>query len=77
MKKLLILGAFLVISLVLVSGVKSEPNKPATETQKKSITITMIGKSSTNPVFLSGRIGAEAKATIKENSATYTFSHKF
>ena len=62
MKKLLILGAFLVISLVLVSGVKSEPNKPATETQKKSITITMIGKSSTNPVFLSGRIGAEAKA---------------
>ncbi|MCX5633086.1 MAG: substrate-binding domain-containing protein [Phycisphaerae bacterium] len=62
MKKLLILGAILVISLVLISGVKAEPNTPAAEAQKKSITITMIAKSSTNPVFLSARTGAEDKA---------------
>jgi ribose transport system substrate-binding protein len=62
MKKLLIIGAILVLSLVLISGVKAEPNTPAAETQKKAITITMIGKSSTNPVFLSGRTGAEDKA---------------
>jgi ribose transport system substrate-binding protein len=70
MKKLLILGAILVLSLVLISNaVKAEPNAPAAEPnksaaqpQKKSITITMIGKSSTNPVFLSGRTGAEDKA---------------
>ena len=29
---------------------------------KKSFTVAMIGKSSTNPVFLSGRTGAEAAA---------------
>jgi ribose transport system substrate-binding protein len=67
MKKLLILGAILVISLVLISGVKAESNTPAAEAQKKSITITMIAKSSTNPVFLSARTGAEDKA--KELSA--------
>jgi len=70
MKKLLIFGAILVLSLVLISNaVKAEPNAPAAEPnksaaqpQKKSITITMIAKSSTNPVFLSARTGAEDKA---------------
>jgi ribose transport system substrate-binding protein len=36
---------------------------------KKSFTVAMIGKSSTNPVFLSGRTGAEAAA--KELSAQH------
>ncbi len=62
MKKLLILGAVLIISLVLVSGINAEPNKPSAEKQKKSFTITLIAKSSTNPVFLSARKGAEDKA---------------
>ena len=70
MKKLLIFGAILVLSLVLISNaVKAEPNAPAAEPnksaaqpQKKSITITMIAKSSTNPVFLSALTGAEDKA---------------
>lgn len=59
MKKLFIFGLFLILSLALIS--KAEPNKPA-ETQKKTFIITMIAKSSTNPVFLSGRAGAEDKA---------------
>ena len=63
MKKLLILGAFLVITLALISSiVMAGPNTPAAEPQKKSFIITMIAKSSTNPVFLSGRKGAEDKA---------------
>jgi ribose transport system substrate-binding protein len=66
MKKLIICVSLLIVSLILASGIKAEPNKPA-QTQKKSFIITMIGKSSTNPVFLSGRVGAEAKA--KELSA--------
>lgn len=70
MKKLLILGALLVVSLALISSAaKAEPNKPAIEPRKKTITITMIAKSSTNPVFLSGRKGAEDKA--KELSAKH------
>jgi ribose transport system substrate-binding protein len=68
MKKLLILTTFLFIGLIFVGCAKKttpkaepkpEPNVPA---QKKTITITMIAKSSTNPVFLSGRKGAEDKA---------------
>ena len=70
MKKLLIFGAILVLSLVLISNAvkaesnapAAEPNKSAAQPQKKSITITMIAKSSTNPVFLSARTGAEDKA---------------
>ncbi len=70
MKKLLILGAFLVITLALISSIAmAEPNTPAAEQQKKSFIITMIAKSSTNPVFLSGRKGAEDKA--KELSKKY------
>ncbi len=69
MKKLLILTIFLFIGLIFVgcgkkTTPKAEPNAPA---KKKTITISMIAKSSTNPVFLSARTGAEDKA--KELSA--------
>ncbi len=64
MKKLLILMISLFIGLIFAGcakkvAPKAEPNAPA---QKKTITITMIAKSSTNPVFLSARTGAEDKA---------------
>jgi ribose transport system substrate-binding protein len=63
MKKLLIIVAVLVLGLALVgSAAVAEPNKPAAEPQIKTFTITMIAKSSTNPVFVSGRKGAEDKA---------------
>jgi ribose transport system substrate-binding protein len=70
MKKLLIIGAILVVWLALVGRVAGaepnkpalEPNKPAAEPQIKTFTITMIAKSSTNPVFMPARRGAEEKA---------------
>ena len=45
---------------------------PATTVAEKSFTIAMIAKSSTNPVFLSGRQGAEAAAAelSKEHGVT-------
>lgn len=46
------------------------PSQPtSSQTAKKTIKISMIGKSSTNPVFLSARTGAEAAA--KDLSAKY------
>jgi ribose transport system substrate-binding protein len=69
MKKLLILTTVLFIGLIFAgcgkkTTPKAEPNAPA---KKETITISMIAKSSTNPVFLSARTGAEDKA--KELSA--------
>lgn len=61
MKKLFIIGAIIVIGFVFIGNIKAEPNAPE-KTQKKSFVITMIAKSSTNPVFLSARTGAEDKA---------------
>lgn len=62
MRKLMIFTAFLAACLLL-SGCakKNEPNEPSSQA-KKSIIISMIAKSSTNPVFLSARTGAEDKA---------------
>jgi ribose transport system substrate-binding protein len=62
MKKLLLIAAFLLMSISLISCKKTSSTAPATKTSKKSIKISMIAKSSTNPVFVSARIGAEDKA---------------
>lgn len=62
MKRLLLFAAFLLISLSLISCKKTGSDEPSPDAQKKSIKISMIAKSSTNPVFVSARIGAEDKA---------------
>ncbi|OHB48960.1 MAG: hypothetical protein A2Y10_04560 [Planctomycetes bacterium GWF2_41_51] len=63
MKKIMVISLFLALSLIIFGCAKNdEPNQPANETAKKTITISVIGKSSTNPVFLSARTGAEDKA---------------
>jgi ribose transport system substrate-binding protein len=60
----------LVLGLIIFGcAKKSEPNEPAKEAGKKTIVISMIAKSSTNPLFLTGRKGAEDKA--KELSDKY------
>src|SRR3954464_2667765 len=51
------------------SGKGSGDSTTAQASGKKTFTIALIGKSSTNPVFLSGRTGAEAAA--KELSAQH------
>lgn len=63
MRKQIIIIVFLAMC-ILISGCarKSEPNMPANAAGQKTITISVIGKSSTNPVFLSARTGAEDKA---------------
>ena len=68
----LTLAALLPLGVAACGGEKS----PATDSAgaapaggKKTFTVAMIGKSSTNPVFLSGRAGAEAAA--KELSAQH------
>jgi ribose transport system substrate-binding protein len=63
MKKLIVISVVL-CSMIAGCAKKSEPvaNEPAKEAAKKTITISMIAKSSTNPVFLSARTGAEDKA---------------
>src|ERR1044071_3854833 len=48
-------------------GADSAPAKAAAKGDGKTFTIAMIAKSSTNPVFLAARTGAEAAA--KEQSA--------
>lgn len=70
MKKIMALSLVLALCLIITGcAKKSEPNTPpaAKSEAKKSYIISVIGKSSTNPVFLSARTGAEDKA--KELSA--------
>jgi ribose transport system substrate-binding protein len=51
------------LGLLLVGCNSSQPNEPvATNSSKKSLRITMIAKSNTNPVFQSAKVGAEAAA---------------
>jgi len=61
------------ISLAACGGGGDKQNAGATQAgtpgDKKTFTVAMIGKSSSNPVFLSGRTGAEAAA--KELSAEH------
>ena len=60
------------IGLAACGGGGSEGAKPAASAGGKTFTIAMIAKSSTNPVFLSGRQGAEAAAAelSKEHGVT-------
>lgn len=63
MKKLLLLISFLLIGVILIGCKKTTSEEETTAApQKKTIKISMIAKSSTNPVFISARIGAEDKA---------------
>jgi ribose transport system substrate-binding protein len=57
-----ILLAALVCSLFLIGCKNSDTEKPAPAETKKTFKIALIAKSSTNPVFLSARTGAEAAA---------------
>jgi ribose transport system substrate-binding protein len=51
------------LGLLLVGCNSFQPNEPvATNSSKKSLRITMIAKSNTNPVFQSAKVGAEAAA---------------
>ena len=51
------------LGLLLAGCNSSQPNEPvATNSSKKSLRITMIAKSNTNPVFQSAKVGAEAAA---------------
>lgn len=59
MKKFL---AFGVISAILGCSGNTPDNAGTTTGSKRSLTITMIAKSTGNPVFLSARTGAEAAA---------------
>ncbi len=61
MKKTIVIS--LMAGCLIFSGCakKGEPNE-SSAAAKKTITISVIGKSSTNPVFLSARTGAEDKA---------------
>lgn len=51
-----------VLAMVTVVTVAGCPKKPAQQPAGKTIKIGMVAKSSTNPVFLSARTGAEAAA---------------
>ena len=60
-----LVAAITVVGVAACSGAKDAGSNAAANQQgsaKKTLTIAMIGKSSTNPVFLSGRTGAEAAA---------------
>jgi ribose transport system substrate-binding protein len=51
------------LGLLLAGCNSSQPSEPvATNSSKKSLRITMIAKSNTNPVFQSAKVGAEAAA---------------
>ena len=59
--------AVLSVTAALAAGCSRQSNAPATETpagtgQGRGLKIALIAKSSTNPVFLSARTGAEAAA---------------
>ncbi len=62
MRSLKWLALGIAVTLVACGKGDKAAAKPADAGATKTFTIAMIAKSSTNPVFLSGRIGAEAAA---------------
>lgn len=62
MKKVLLVGSLLLALAFVLSGCGKQTTSPVSKENPKSLTIAMIAKSSTNPVFLSARTGAEAAA---------------
>ena len=62
MKKVLLVGSLLLALAFVLSGCGKQTTSPVSNENPKSLTIAMIAKSSTNPVFLSARTGAEAAA---------------
>lgn len=73
----MVFPAFVLLGLAACGGAKEAGNDSAgaaTAGSGKTFTIAMIAKSSTNPVFLSGRQGAEAAAA--ELSKTHNMTVK-
>jgi ribose transport system substrate-binding protein len=60
-KRIVLLGAVLA-GLALLVGTGCEKKEPGAKPEKKVFRIGLVAKSSTNPVFLAARVGAEAKA---------------
>lgn len=76
---LLILGIFCALCLSQCKSERGEPQPAgasgaAADGAKKTLRITMIAKSSTNPVFLSARTGAEAAARELSKTAGVAIS---
>jgi ribose transport system substrate-binding protein len=59
---LALLGCALLVATLSGCAKKTATTPAGAGAKKKTIRIAMIGKSSTNPVFLSGRVGAEDAA---------------
>ena len=57
-----LIGCLLVLALVVGCGKQASETKESAGEKSKAIRIAVIAKSSTNPVFLSARTGAEAAA---------------
>lgn len=66
-KKWMVLALAVMIGVAAGCSKKPKEEAPAEAPAKKTIKISMVAKSSTNPVFLSARTGAEAAAkTLSE-----------